>query len=227
MTKFASILEDAIHFTEESGRSKSRNARRIRLQYPFLRRGASSNSYNIKGEVASLGDTGRKSLNDILQTSDDTQYYIFDKSFEGARDEPHPILHSSGSTGDPKLVTMTHGTFAVTDNDRNMPTPRSRRPQNAARFDFGGGENFSCAFHNITATVVFGPAMLLLSDYLLSKILKHQHVRSFYVPPLINEQWSAEPTATGQAKNLDFVLYGSEPLSPQIGNALSDVTDVC
>jgi len=48
-------------------------------------------------------------------------------------------------TGSPKLVTMTHGTFSVTDNDRNMPVPEGRRAQNAAQFNFeDGGRFFSC-----------------------------------------------------------------------------------
>jgi thioester reductase-like protein len=77
------------------------------------------------------------------------------------------------------------------------------------------------------ATVVFGPAQLPPSGYLLSEILRHQHVRAFYVPPFILEQWSKEPGASEQAKHLDFVLFGGGPLSPDIGNKLSQVTNVC
>lgn len=104
------------------------------------------------------------SLEDLLQVPQDTKLYPYLKTFEAARDEPCLILHSSGSTrgcicgieryrqladrdlsGNPKLVTMTHGTFAVTDNDRNMPVPENRKPQNASLFNFeGGGRFYSC-----------------------------------------------------------------------------------
>jgi hypothetical protein len=105
------------------------------------------------------------SLDDIVQTSNDTKHYQFDKSFEEIQNEPCLILHSSGSTGrrwilphhreyenltrtgNPKLVTLTHGTFAVTDNDRNMPTPVGRRAQNTAQFNFPGAESSIPAFH--------------------------------------------------------------------------------
>lgn len=52
-------------------------------------------------------------------------------------------------------------------------------------------------------------------------------MRAFYVPPFIIEQWVAEPVAVQQAKQLDFVLYGGGPLSPHIGQGLSQVTNVC
>lgn len=85
------------------------------------------------------------SLDDFLQTPGDTAHYSYDKTFDQAQDDPCLILHSSGSTGDPKLVTLTHGTFSVIDNDRNVPVPEGRIAQNAAVFNFeGGGKFYSC-----------------------------------------------------------------------------------
>ncbi|KAK7744112.1 putative NRPS-like protein biosynthetic cluster [Cytospora paraplurivora] len=183
------------------------------------------------------------SLDELLLAPEDTKLYPYERTFDEARDEPCLILHSSGSTGDPKLVTMTHGTFACTDNDRNVPVPEGRIAQNAAQFDFqGGGRFYSCfppyhlagvhayidlpIFSN-SATVVFGPTKLPPSGYLLSEILKHQKVRAFYVPPSIIEQWAAEPGAAEQSTDLDFILYGGGPLSPNIGQELSKTTNVC
>ncbi|KAF2998695.1 putative secondary metabolism biosynthetic enzyme [Neopestalotiopsis sp. 37M] len=183
------------------------------------------------------------SLEDLLQVPQDTKLYPYLKTFEAARDEPCLILHSSGSTRNPKLVTMTHGTFAVTDNDRNMPVPENRKPQNASLFNFeGGGRFYSCfpPYHlagvhayidlpifSTSATIVFGPSSLPPSGSLVSEILKHLDVCAFYVPPSIIEQWAAEPAAAEQAKKLRFVLYGGGPLSPRIGDWLSQMTDVC
>lgn len=77
------------------------------------------------------------------------------------------------------------------------------------------------------ATVVFGPTNLPPSGYLLSEILKYQHIQAFYVPPFIIEQWAAEPAAAKQAKQVDFILYGGGPLSHDIGQRLSQDTNVC
>ncbi|KAI9794886.1 MAG: putative NRPS-like protein biosynthetic cluster [Peltula sp. TS41687] len=169
--------------------------------------------------------------------------YPFEKSFSELQDEQCLILHSSGSTGNPKLVYLTHGTFSVTDNDRNMPVPEGRRPQNGAQFNFsGGGKFYSCfpPYHlagvqayiilpifSTAATVVFGLSQVPPSGHVLADIMKHQHLRAFYVPPFIIEQWASEPGALCQAKQLAFVLYGGGPLSPEIGNKLSEITDVC
>ncbi|KAI0389463.1 hypothetical protein F5Y17DRAFT_462718 [Xylariaceae sp. FL0594] len=183
------------------------------------------------------------SLNELLQTPEDVDVYPYTTTFDEARDEICLILHSSGSTGDPKLVSMTHGTFACTDNDRMIPVPPGRSPQNAAQFDFDGpGRFYSCfppyhlagvhAYIDLpifyrNATVIFGPSMLPPSGYTLSEILKQQHVRAFYVPPSIIEEWASEPVAAEQVKQLDFVLYGGGPLSPHVGDTLSKHTNVC
>ncbi|KAI8950476.1 hypothetical protein F4801DRAFT_548745 [Xylaria longipes] len=206
-------------------------------------------------EMATIVDTLRRgrlqevtiksvpSLDELLQTPEDVDIYRYERTFDEARDEPCLILHSSGSTGDPKLVTMTHGTFACTDNDRNMPVPEGRTPQNAAQFDFeGGGKFYSCfppyhlagvhayidlpIFYN-RATVVFGPSNLPPSGYLLSEILKHQQIRAFYVPPSIIEEWASEQIAAEQVKQLGFVLFGGGPLSFSVGQRLSEATNVC
>ncbi|KAF3480940.1 uncharacterized protein GIQ15_06287 [Arthroderma uncinatum] len=182
-------------------------------------------------------------LAEVLDTTSGASPYPSTVSYDDIKNDHCLILHSSGSTGDPKLVYMTHGTFSVTDNDTYMPVPEGRRAQNAAQFNFeDSGRFYSCfpPYHmagvqayiilptfSKTATVVMGPAMTPPSGFLLSEIMKQQHLRGFYVPPFIIQQWVAEPEALEQAKGLKFVLYGGGPLSSNVGNALSKVTDVC
>jgi len=49
------------------------------------------------------------------------------------------------ATGAPKPIVMNHATFAVIDNDRNLPTVSGRRNQNFSLWNFGesGGFSFS------------------------------------------------------------------------------------
>ena len=48
--------------------------------------------------------------------------------------------------GIPKPITMTHGTFATIDNDRNMPVVEGRRNADATIWDFIGDGRFYSPF---------------------------------------------------------------------------------
>ncbi len=95
------------------------------------------------------------SLDDMLV--DASEHYPYHKDFATARWDPIVVLHSSGSTGRPyrraiktyiadltvtgapKPIVMNHATFAVIDNDRNLPTVSGRRNQNFSLWNFGEG----------------------------------------------------------------------------------------
>lgn len=99
----------------------------------------------LKADIPNLKAVEVASLDDLLKTPASTEHYQYEETFENAEHNPCLILHSSGASGDPKLVTMTHGTLSVIDNDRKMPIPEGRAAQNAAQFDFeGGGKFYSC-----------------------------------------------------------------------------------
>ena len=51
----------------------------------------------------------------------DTPHYPYEKSYEEAKWDPILILHSLGSTGAPRPIYINYATFAVGDNDRNLP----------------------------------------------------------------------------------------------------------
>lgn len=53
----------------------------------------------LEGSHARLSLHKAPGLDELLQTSDDTHQFPYDKTFDEARDEPCLVLHSSGSTG--------------------------------------------------------------------------------------------------------------------------------
>ncbi|QMW25955.1 hypothetical protein G4B84_001200 [Aspergillus flavus NRRL3357] len=61
------------------------------------------------------------SLDDLLTSS--VSHYPYHKTYQEAEDETFVILHSSGTTGHPKPVPLTHGYFSVLDRGAPPGTP--------------------------------------------------------------------------------------------------------
>ena len=49
-------------------------------------------------------------------------HYPYEKSFEEAASDPFIVIHTSGSTGLPKPITLRHGGLATADAHHVMPT---------------------------------------------------------------------------------------------------------
>lgn len=74
-----------------------------------------------------------------------------------------------------------------------------------------------------------GPPGLPPSGQLVGSLVRKwkKSMKAFYVPPSIIEQWAQEPDVKSLAISLEFILYGGGPLSPTVGNFLSQHTSVC
>ncbi len=67
-------------------------------------------------------------------------------SWETAKNDPIVVLHSSGSTGLPKTIAMTHGSFSVLDHERILPAGAGRRKRDFSIWDFQGGGRYYHVF---------------------------------------------------------------------------------
>ncbi|KAK7743323.1 putative NRPS-like protein biosynthetic cluster [Diatrype stigma] len=180
-------------------------------------------------------------LEDLIRSG--AKHYPYEKEYEEAKWDPILILHSSGSTGNPKPIHMNHATFAVGDNDRNLPSVPGRVNQNWALWDFPAKENFFSAFpafhlagfssmvmlpiYYSNATLVLAPPNRPPTGNMLSEIMDQLTLKSIFCPPIIAEQLVQEPNGVEKCKDLKFLLYAGGPLSKAAGSALSSVTDVC
>lgn len=182
-----------------------------------------------------------RALSDMIKP--DTPRYAYDKEYDACKWDPVLILHSSGSTGPPKPIVMNHATFAVGDNDRNLPTIPGRLNQNCSLWDFPQQETFFSpfpAFHlagfssMVVLPIYYQNAKLVMSPptrpptgHLVNEIMNQFELKSIICPPIIAEQLVQEPGAIEKCKRLNFLLYAGGPLSTNAGDALSKVTDVC
>lgn len=182
-----------------------------------------------------------ESLSDMIKP--DTQHYVYDKQYDAVKWNPILVLHSSGSTGPPKPIVMNHATFAVGDNDRNLPRIPGRTNQNWSLWDFPQQETFFSpfpAFHlagfssMVLLPIYYQNAKLVMSPptrpptgHLVSEIMDHFKLKSIFCPPIVAEQLVQEADGIEKCKNLKFILYAGGPLSQNAGEVLSAVTDVC
>ncbi|TGO62823.1 hypothetical protein BCON_0017g00660 [Botryotinia convoluta] len=195
--------------------------------------------YSVRSEVRSFVIP---SFQTIL-AGDGRAFMYEEQTYQAAKNNPIVVLHSSGSTGIPKPIMMTHGTIAVLDNERNLPGVPGRKNRDFSIWDFQGGGKFYHVFpyfrlagflSNIVnptfteaSSPVLGPPLEPPSATLLKEIMKHQKLRALYIPPAIAEQLLQEPEGIDFFRDLDFLCYTGAPFSPNAGKQLVEVTELC
>ncbi|KAL8947218.1 MAG: hypothetical protein Q9222_006475, partial [Ikaeria aurantiellina] len=172
-----------------------------------------------------------------------SQPFPYHHDYDEVKDHPILVLHSSGSTGVPKPITMTHATFAVADNDRNCPTVPGRRNHDMTMWEFAGtdariydafppfhlgGLFFKVILPVFTHTVpLFGPPLRPASGTLVTEIMQQQNVRGLFLPPVVAEQLLHDNNGLKYFQDLDVFCYAGGPLSQAAGDVISTVTTVC
>jgi thioester reductase-like protein len=138
---------------------------------------------------------------------------------------------------------MTHATFAVLDNERNLPRMPGRRNRDYSIWDFSGGGRFYTVFPYFhlagflsllinpifteSSSPVLGPPLMPPSGLLLKEVMRHQKLRTLYLPPSIAEELLMEPGGLDFFRGLDFLCYTGGPFSPSAGELLATVTELC
>ncbi|KAI4133672.1 MAG: hypothetical protein LQ338_000001 [Usnochroma carphineum] len=138
---------------------------------------------------------------------------------------------------------MTHGSFAILDRERNLPTVRGRKNRDFSIWDFGaeGGKFYTVFpyFHlagfpsmvvnpilTEASNTVLGPALFPPSAALMKEIMKQQKLRALYVPPSIAKQVLHEPDGLDLFRELEFLCYTGGPFSQKAGEVLAQVTEL-
>ncbi|KAI1264941.1 hypothetical protein F5Y18DRAFT_71444 [Xylariaceae sp. FL1019] len=193
----------------------------------------------LNSVVASLRATVVPSFDEMMMSSPDPVPY--DNSFDECRNDPVVVLHSSGSTGLPKPITMTHGSFAVLDNEHNLREVPGRRKRDWSMWTFDGEARVYTVFPFfhlagflsltlqtifMNASPVLGPPHLIPDTSLLKLVMQHQKLRCMFLPPAIIEGLLHEPNGVDAFRHLDFLVYSGAPFSPTNGDRLSKVVEI-
>ncbi|KAI0837983.1 acetyl-CoA synthetase-like protein [Hypoxylon sp. FL0890] len=177
-----------------------------------------------------LHDVAIPAFDDMLNSTPD--HYPYNKEFDKAINEPLVVLHSSGSTGPPKPITMTNGSFAVLDYERTLPTVPGREKMDHSIWNFEGEArvysvfpffHVMCPVFN-DACPVLGPPNMIPDGNLLKHVLRQQKIRALVLVPAVVEQLLNEPNGLDFFRNIDYLCYGGAPMNPIVGDRLSKVT---
>jgi acyl-coenzyme A synthetase/AMP-(fatty) acid ligase len=169
------------------------------------------------------------SLESLLAT-DPVPPYPYTKAFEEGRLEPFVALHTSGSTGFPKPIILTHGTIAPHDTmfqsfveDERPIAPSS---YNGLRVFLGLGLFHSAAICTIAYTIyssnttlVFPPPLPVTAEI---ADLAHNHGRlgASFLAPHILIQIARNPKYLENIQNLRYLSFGGGPLPKEAGIVL-------
>ncbi|KAK7417869.1 hypothetical protein QQX98_004344 [Neonectria punicea] len=152
--------------------------------------------------------------------------FPYSKPFEEARWDPLVVLHTSGSTGFPKPITMRQGSFAMADLFPHMPAyngayPMGRVWKERAKKMFLPMPMFHAAGIALLVTmaiyyevpVALGIPEKPLSSDLVVECLAHAGVNAAILPPSIIEELSFSEEGVRLSKELAFLAFaGGERL---------------
>ncbi|KAL5339881.1 NRPS-like enzyme [Aspergillus crustosus] len=174
------------------------------------------------------------SVSDMLDATLEPEHYRFTKTFEDLEDEVTFIIHSSGTTGMPKPVPLTHGFLSAWDKAPQL-IPAGRK--SAFWNDVAPGSlvlsvtpNFhlmgllapiESTFHGLPLVACpDGP----LSVRVLTETIQATRPTIAMLPPSILEDMSHSPTALEALSFVKYVIFAGAPLSQDTGEHLRKYT---
>lgn len=169
---------------------------------------------------------------DYFLEPDNVPNYPYYKTFDEARLDPLVVLHTSGSTGIPKPVTVTHGTFSSIDAYQMIPS-------------LGGAETIGPSlsgtrlflafplFHAAALCYLLGlgiycgvicvlpPPKIPVTAEIVDIYHRYGRLQSSALPPSMVVDISKNPIYLGNLENLKHLVYAGGSLPNDVGHAVS------
>ncbi|KAH8657862.1 hypothetical protein BX600DRAFT_384872 [Xylariales sp. PMI_506] len=166
--------------------------------------------------------------------SDTVEPFPYNKTFAEAQWDPLVVVHTSGSTGHPKIVMIPQGVAAGNDLHRTVPPhngnplwlPAACRFRNPRKLSIpplfhAGGLMLVviCGFF-YNAPVAYRPPCRPVTEDNVLEWLQHCGAGWVVIPPAILDPMSRSPAAIEVFKKMDAVGFGGGPIAPATPNRL-------
>jgi acyl-CoA synthetase (AMP-forming)/AMP-acid ligase II len=187
---------------------------------------------NILAEHRALQLASLPSLSYFLDPNEEDVEYPFTASLEELYQKPCMVLHTSGSTGIPKPILLKHAWFTSVDAIRHLPklgafdwglTKLHHRRAFVPFPNFHGASittNTLAAVYLELTTIHAHPDTPCTAE-LADLYHTHANVEASFLPVSILKDISKDKSMIAHLESLQAVFYGGSPLSPDIGDILS------
>ncbi|KAF2481573.1 hypothetical protein BDY17DRAFT_326254 [Neohortaea acidophila] len=170
---------------------------------------------------------------DELLRDEEVADFPYERTIEEVRALPLVSLHTSSTTGMPKIVRLTQGYGFHEDLVQHVPEYEgldiiTRKPFYGAHRMFVAMPLFHTGgilltllksiYHDIVC--IFQPPSAALDAHLFDGILRHGQCTGCVIPPYLLEEMLAVPNHFDTLASLKFVQFGSGPLSKAAGDLL-------
>ncbi|CAG8030682.1 unnamed protein product [Penicillium olsonii] len=163
--------------------------------------------------------------------------YSYDKTYQAIEDDSAVIIHSSGTTGVPKPIYLTHGFLGTIDKQTQVPVPDGRVsaiPNQLSHDDLFLSTTPFFHLMGIFALVmsifnrvpfVYLPATSSPADALV-EVIKAERPTVAAITPALVEAVGQSASALHILSTVRTVCISGAPLAPHIGQALSKTTNL-
>lgn len=150
------------------------------------------------------------------------ELYPWNRSLQEVASEPFVILHTSGSTGQPKMVEVNHALTATIDSQQDLPEVDGRCVTSRLWKDrklYAAMPLFHSAGFNVLAFSIFqgtqpvlGPSDQPPCVQTVERILDMNVATAGLIPPSLLTEITNELTILRRFSRWDSVLFGGGPI---------------
>ncbi|KAH7390129.1 putative NRPS-like enzyme [Cadophora sp. MPI-SDFR-AT-0126] len=160
-------------------------------------------------------------LNDLLAEYL-VPHYAYDTTWENLSNDKFLTIHTSGSSGDPKPISVGKHYVGAFDSANCLPDDQGLASANTSfRYQNAGGLAIHMFAAYLEMTIVLGHPDKPVSSAHVAELLKTERITAMVSPPSILEDLSKEPSSLHALSKVKHIAYGGGPLKPAVGNLLA------